>query len=260
MTMKQQLSEVPQVVVHQARVFTCVSFCKEAESTSFVENDSICIGIYSKHPAPGRKTLGQCGHNQLDDELPYAFMSIALVNGQTAYLHGRVMGTLFGMWNVPVDTITGFFVFCSETHLIVKQAIISNNVICVRVKYKICHSQKFLLIVLGFGQQKVVQVLISTLERPYFGVRLQPDYVVRLNIPHLIQLLRGSDMTASYILRACSISSFGAGCGVEIYSKNCSASLPESVGVSLMGLAIIPFSYCFTAQRYKEIMKQQNNY
>ena len=107
-------------------------------------------------------------------------------------------------------------------------------------KFKSLSDLNFLYYTLRpFIPQEIVQVFVRTLEFRKVGCWFKAYNRIKLECTHLIQLLLGSLMTASYILRDSSISSCEACIGCSMFQRKFSKSFPESTGVSLIGLAII---------------------
>ena len=237
--MKQQLSEVPQVVVHLTRIFIHVAASEKEElSLCLVKRHSTGVGIHCDKTASSAVAVSEGMFDVRKYHFTDTLMSITGTDSQSSKFHGRVAGALFGMRNLPVNLVTDRLVLFGKLDSIIQQAVIGYNVLMLCVDDQIGYGQKLLLIVFGLRKQEIVQVIICTLERLNVIVRLQPANN-NLTKVHLYQLVPALDVIVSNIMRALSFSSCEAGVGCSKCQRNCSASLPESIGVSLIGLAII---------------------
>ena len=250
------LSEVLQVIVHLARLVVCVTASEKEEiSLCLVKRHSTGVGIHCDKTASCAVAMGESMFDVRKYHFTDTLMSITGTDSQSSKFHGRVAGALFGMRNLPVNLVTDRLVFFGKLDSIVQQAVIGYNVLILCVDDQIGYGQKLLLIVFGLRKQEIVQVIICTLERLNVIVRLQPANNNLAEV-HLYQLVPALDVMVSNIMRALSFSSCEAGVGCSKCQRNCSASLPERIGVSLIGLAIIQMLLLFyTGKRYEEIMK-----
>ena len=107
------------------------------------------------------------------------------------------------------------------------------------VLQEIGNCKVFCLIIFRFIQQKIVQVAFGTLERSKIslGCQYPNGYIgeIHLNKGQSGELC----LNISYACRALSFSSSDTGEGWSMCQRKRSASLPVSIGVSLIGLAII---------------------
>jgi len=245
MMKKLPLSEVSQVVEHLTRLFFCVA-ASEKEKASFclVERYGTGIGVHRDKAASSTVAMGESVFDVRQNHLADALMGIVGTDRQSPKFHGWVTGTLLGVRYFSVNLVTDRLVLFGKFDGIVQQAVISYKILILCVDNQIGDSQQLFLVVFGLGKQEIVQVFICTLERPNVIVRLQPANNNLAEVHHY-QLVPGFDVMVSNIMRALSFSSCEAGVGCSKCQRNCSASLPESIGVSLMGLAIIQFSYWF---------------
>ena len=251
------LSEVPQVVVHQSSIIVRICFRKVTETTPFVKAHGISVGIDSKDAATETWLAGKSELDVVKNQLANTLTGVSFINGQTTNFHGRIMRALLSMRYLSVYAVTCFLAVGRKLDLVTEQTIIGHNITVIGIYDQIGGSEQLFLIVNGLINQEVVQIVIVTFERlqNVCGFQLAES---KMSVCHHHQLVSGLDITCSYAERARSISSFGAGCGVDIYSKNCSASLPERIGVSLIGLAIIQtllLVYAAKVQRNNETTK-----
>ena len=233
------LSEVPQVVVHLARLFISVAASEKEEfSLCLVKSHCTGVGIHCYKTASCSVAVGESVFDVREYHFTDTLMGITGTDSQSSKFHGRVAGALFGMRNLPVNLVADRLVLFGKLDSIVQQTIIGYNVLILCIDDQIGYGQELLLVIFGLGKQEIVQVIICTLERLNVIVRLQPANNNLFKV-HLYQLVPGLDVMASNINRALSFASCEAGVGWSKCQRNCSASLPERIGVSLIGLAIV---------------------
>ena len=237
--MSEYSTEIFQVKVHQTCIIVLVFLCKETEFVTLVEPRCCSERIYCYKATTCSISMSKYVLHTIKYESAYSLASILFVYSQTSYLNGGIMIPLFAERYLAIDAVTYALLCLIKTNNIVQQTIISYDVPILRIHKEIGDSKEFCLIIFRFIQQKFIQVAFSTLEgsKICLGCQYPNRYIggVHLNKGQSGELC----LNISYACRALSFSSSDTGDGWSMCQRKRSASLPVSIGVSLIGLAII---------------------
>ena len=156
--------EVLQVIEHQACLITLIHLGKVAKAATFVETEGRGVGINGQNLAAETGIADKKHFDVVHDILPDTLMGIMDINCQTSNLHGRIVVSLLGERDTAVNVVPCLLAILVKLDVITEQAIVCNNSICPRIQQQISNGQEFPLIILGLGQEKVIQVLVTTTE------------------------------------------------------------------------------------------------
>ena len=248
----QLTDKIFQIEIHQTCIFAGILLGEETKAITFVKASGGSKSINGDKSASSPIAMSKDMLHIVYYVSSYPLPSVCLADSKTSHLYSRIVIALFAERYFSIDAITYTLLRFAQPNNVIQQTEISSDISTLLMNDKICTSQKLCLIISRFVNQEFIQVTFGTFKEPKTGFLSQVQNIKIVSI-HLKREQFGElRLAASYANLARSLSSADTGDGCSMCQRKRSASAPVSMGVSLMGLAIVYFlSFLISLQRYE---------